>query len=623
MKKWLMLALFAVLLSCAALPVQAKSGSVKLLAVSETPDGGIRGSMATLDLRIERGTGRVFIDTQPASKLDTQITTRFARDMACRYLTADCSRFDFFYTIKADSTIIGGPSAGAATAVLTISLLKDKELDEGTVITGTINSGYLIGSVGGIKEKISAAAENNMGEVLIPVTEAGKDEENMSIDYTEYGKDVGVEVVRVGTLDEALYEFTGERFRDNGKNVTISPAYSRTMEKLAGQLCNRSSMLSKEIKNLREDADNNSGILNDTNGTSRDMKERADNLTVSADEAYSKGRYYSAASYCFGANVDYHHLVLTLKNSSSYNLARIIEDTEMEIRSFSRTLENHEISTMTDLQAYMVSKERLNDAVDHLNKSISAFGEGNMGTANRELAYAMERVYSARSWSAFLGKEGKKLELSEKELKESCVNKINEAEGYLRYIQMIFPGLMNDVREDIRKAESSYEEGDYAVCLHKASLAKAEISIVLSTIGYKEDAIHGLLDLKLEAAKDIMVEQQENGIFPIVGYSYYEYAKSLRNSSIYSALLYSEYSLELSNLDIYFEAERIDLPRKRSETFYNILYFLAGAIAGALAVRSFYRKGEKGSSDKSRKGFPGFRPREPRHKRIKFDFRKK
>src|SRR3989344_4373080 len=102
-------ALLCALFLLAAPLALAQQGSVKLLAVSETI-GGFAGSVADLSLDITSGSGRVFIDTLPASKVDTQLSTRFARNIACAYLDVDCSNLDFFYTIRADSSLVGGPS---------------------------------------------------------------------------------------------------------------------------------------------------------------------------------------------------------------------------------------------------------------------------------------------------------------------------------------------------------------------------------------------------------------------------------------------------------------------------------------------------------------------------------
>src|SRR5512133_756967 len=108
MKKELIFFMLFIVISSAS----AKSGSMKLLAVSGE-EASQTGSTADLLLEVKDGTGRVFIDSFPLSKIDTQISARFAKEVACNFLEADCSKYDFFYTIRANSAIIGGPSAGA------------------------------------------------------------------------------------------------------------------------------------------------------------------------------------------------------------------------------------------------------------------------------------------------------------------------------------------------------------------------------------------------------------------------------------------------------------------------------------------------------------------------------
>src|SRR3989338_167888 len=163
--KRLILVLFILLLIAPS--IYAKQGHLKLLAVKET-ETGYEGAIADLYLEIKDGSGRVFFDTFPLAKVDTQISARFAKDIACSYIDRDCSIYDFIYTIRADSPIIAGPSAGSAITLLTLSLLDGFKLDESISITGTINSGGIIGPVGGIKEKIDAAKEAGLRKVLIP-----------------------------------------------------------------------------------------------------------------------------------------------------------------------------------------------------------------------------------------------------------------------------------------------------------------------------------------------------------------------------------------------------------------------------------------------------------------------
>jgi PDZ domain-containing secreted protein len=63
---------------------------------------------------------------------------------------------------------VGGPSAGAAITVLTVAVLDGKKIDQQTAMTGTINSGGVIGPVAGIEQKVSGAKAAGMKRVLIP-----------------------------------------------------------------------------------------------------------------------------------------------------------------------------------------------------------------------------------------------------------------------------------------------------------------------------------------------------------------------------------------------------------------------------------------------------------------------
>src|SRR3989338_4764465 len=127
MKKALIL---LVILSLLLVPnVIARQGHMKLLAVKET-ETGYEGGIADLYLEIKPGSGRVFLETFPLTRTDTQMSTRFAKAIACDTIERDCDDTDFFYTITADSAIIAGPSAGASIAILTVSMLENLELNE-------------------------------------------------------------------------------------------------------------------------------------------------------------------------------------------------------------------------------------------------------------------------------------------------------------------------------------------------------------------------------------------------------------------------------------------------------------------------------------------------------------
>ncbi len=600
----LLTAIFAAcILAVLAAPAAAQHGSIKLLAVSEGP-AGLEGSVATLELDVQKGSGRVFIDTFPTAKIDTQLSTRFAKDMACKYLNLDCSNLDFFYTIRADSPIVGGPSAGAAVTTLTISLLKGIELDDDVVITGTINSGGLIGTVGGIKEKIDAAAGADLKKALIPETSRYVEENNKTLDMVKYGLDKGIKVAEVGSIDEVLSHYTGKDYNLTPKRVKIKPMYEDTMKGLAEGLCERSTQLKKEVQNFR--IKNISLVDNDF----ADTKNKADNLTEEGRAAFEDERYYSSASYCFGANVKYKSLLYRLKDPSEGEYIRIMSDLQMNITSLESELEGFEIRTITDLQAYMIVADRIEEAKDYLNRSRINLRH-NSTQLPLNMAFAGERLQSAVSWSTFMGQKGSKFRISETELMRSCLNKISEAEERYNYVNYLFRGAMNDVGRELQSTKGAYKKGDYALCLYEAALTKARIGVVSSSIGVKEENLDKLLERKLQAARTSVINQQESGIYPILSYSYYEYAKSLKERDIYSALLYAEHALELSNMDIYFEPEKatVDIERSGDAT----IFFSGMAIGIMLSVLVFFIERRKKM----------FSMPTPKHKRIKFKFKKK
>ncbi|MBD3248902.1 hypothetical protein GF336_02545 [Candidatus Woesearchaeota archaeon] len=527
--------------------VMAREGHTKLLAVKEEGDG-FEGSVADLYLEVVPGEGRVFIETIPLTKLDTQISTRFAAEVACNYLDKDCSRYDFFYTIRADSNIIGGPSAGAATALLTISLLEDIPIDENAAVTGTINAGGMIGPVGGVKAKVEEGIEEGIKTILVPKGKRFVTKDNLTTDLKDLAARKGVNVVEVSSITDAFYELSGVQLKEMDKNITIDPDYADTMKELAEMLCRRSEDLRENIS---------------------EASDEAINLTKRAEEAFSKKDYYSAASYCFGANVRLNSQIIKREEQDNF------EEVKKEIDKMYFEMEEVKVSTISDLETYMIVRERLDGAKDSYNRTITLYEEGE--NYSSQFAYTIERIYSAESWSRFFGMEGKSFNFDLESMEKSCRSKISEAEERYQFAKLYFiRGL--EKKEELEAAKEEAEKGNYELCLFKASKAKAEVDSIISLIGVKEDDLKGIVDTKLEIVKRNIAEQQEKGIFPIVGYSYYEYANNLKEKDTYSALVYSEYALELSNLDMYFKKDKEWRSYFRGSK--EISLFLGGLLVG-------------------------------------------
>ena len=170
------------------------------------------------------------------------------------------------------------------------------------------------------------------------------------------------------------------------------------------------------------------------------------------------------------------------------------------------------------------------------------------------LSFSTERVYSAVSWSHFLNKPGKAVNIDNDRIKKACEQKINEAEERINYIVLIFPQLIGESYADLESAKQELGRKNFEQCLQKASLAKAQADSVLSVIGVSQQHFDGLLDNRVTVARNQIVKSANKGAFPILGYSYFEYANTLRKQDKYSALIYLQYALELSDLGIYFPA---------------------------------------------------------------------
>lgn len=104
--------------------------------------------------------------------VDTQTSIRMARQVASHVLGEEFLGRDLIYTIRANASVIEGPSAGAALAIATIAAMRGDKLDRSVMITGTVNPDGTIGKVGGVLEKAQAAKAIGASMLLVPPTQS-------------------------------------------------------------------------------------------------------------------------------------------------------------------------------------------------------------------------------------------------------------------------------------------------------------------------------------------------------------------------------------------------------------------------------------------------------------------
>lgn len=539
--------------------VHAKQGHITLLTIAETANQ-TKGGTADLYLEIKQGSGRVFMDSFPSTKIDTQISTRYAKQVACSFLERDCSNLDFFYTIRADSNVVGGPSASGAITVITIAMLDNLKLDNETVMTGTINSGGIIGPVGGIKEKTEAAKEAGFKKVLIPkwsiidignITNETKNL-TLNITYADTYTRNGIDVIPISNLDEALYKFTGKTYKNYSYPIHVPKAYQKIMKSVAEKLCDRYQSIKKDIP--KEVLQNG----NETRNTTEDSINKA-NIAINNSE------YYSAASYCFSADTQLR--TLQFSNFTNETLKKIELDLRKKVNDLDSQLKEKPLNTLADIETYIIAKERLTETKVYLKENESKL--------LNDLGYASERFYSAIAWSTFFNYPGEKVDINNEHLKTACLSKIEEAEERLSYLEYLYRNSFH-TRDEMQIAKDAYDTQDYAYCLFSASKLKADINAILSTASITKEKLPELVNDKLEQAR-IQINKQD-GKFPILGYSYYNYANNLKDSNPITSELFAEYASELSNLKMYF-------PKKSSKIYIDMnsaTLFGGGVLAGIL-----------------------------------------
>ncbi|MDN5327675.1 MAG: uncharacterized protein PWP03_313 [Candidatus Woesearchaeota archaeon] len=514
---------------------KSKIYSINALAVSNPDSTFAHGSTAKIYLWLKEGSGNVFIDTSPMSSIDLQASIRYSNKLACEFLEEDCSKYDFFYRVDTSSFMVSGPSASMAIAVLTVAALKDLPINDSVAVTGTINSGYLIGPVAGLLQKVQSTFETNIKTILIPFGQSIVKSENQTINLTEYGKVMGNKsVIEITSLYDALEYFTGKKFYEK-KVVNVSDQkYETVMKEVANKLCDRTKSLLVQVNSsLAEDEESYLNLAQQFYNDSLD--------------AMSKGNFYAAASFCFSANPRLLYLLLKRNPDEVGELETFVKS---KIDFFDNNLLTKEAKTLGDLQI----KGVVNSRVEEAKKELAKF-ENNQSDLF-SLAYAFERIYSAVLWSKFYSLDTKQLNFDQDYLKKQCMDMIYELNSMKEFLKFYVPeSMLSSINLDLPK--KYFEESKYDLCLFESLKTRASLNVFNTYLFVDQSRFNETISEKLNAAFKEIQKQTAKGYFPIVAYSYYTYAKQLaeKNESS-SAILFSEYALELSKMDLFLRKEK-------------------------------------------------------------------
>jgi len=400
-----------------------------VVAVSQLSNGSYAGVSADLYVRVTcPGSGHVYVETLPLSQIDLQAATRVAAIVASSVAGISFGSCDFYASIRADTPIIGGPSASAVTAVAFATAILRLPMNGSVVMTGMIMPDGSIGPVGGLKYKLEAAYERGAKIFLVPYGQTVdyvyriveertgswviRRQERVPVNLVDYGKQLGVTVIPITNVYEALEIFTDGLYKPSYNASLVSKNIDRIYSELAPVLQNWIADLKDEIDRAQNESteieDEVLANIKQTYGyyTYIQVSEYLDNLKDLISDLIDRSRYmentgslYSAASGYFQALVNAYtrlYIINAFRNST------FVEKRATELREEANEWVNKihsetgEVMNMSRFTIMISVLDRIYESLIYLNQSLSS---SDVIMAASYLAYADARLYTAKLWS--------------------------------------------------------------------------------------------------------------------------------------------------------------------------------------------------------------------------------
>jgi uncharacterized protein len=553
-------------LTLAQCPSEGNTVTIKAPAVSKTSSGELIGVATDFIITVSPGSGHVYVETWPLAELDMQASARLAAQVAGQVLGVDMDKYDIFIQIRADSPIIGGPSAGGTMTVGIIAALKGWKLREDVMMTGMINPDGTIGPVGGILEKASAAYSVGAKLFLIPsgqriqVVQHTEQKQvgpliqitskTEKVDVVEYAKERwGLEVKEVKDIYEAVFYFTGHKIEKPTAPESIKIDTSFLKEDAIKDHENTTKYYESVEQKLKE-----SDVSYTTYSYLKAALDDAKKTLDDAKRALDSGMYYTALSKDFQARIAIRHVdwYLDIKNENDVeNLFKIVDNDIKETESF---VSNLSIKGVTMLQAVAASEERIEQAKTLLKEAWSSYYKGDYWNAVSNAAYAYERIQTAKFWAKLGVKYATGEEISREVIKDTSREYLDNSKLVVTYITSMFgESLMQGLLEGLNKGEQYYEDGKYSAALFSAMEARIKAQIILDTLGIENETVlmNKLSQMKKDAEIAIATAQKQ-GVYPILGMAYYEFAQSYEKQkgieNIQTAMIFYQYAKETATI---------------------------------------------------------------------------
>ncbi len=582
----------ALLLAMLVLPSIQVSGSpaviAKVPAVYQTPEGVMKGSLSNLTVEVTSGTGKVYFSADPLTQLDTQGAARTAALVACNLLGVDPMSYNFYYSLESDSMIIGGPSAGAVMTVATIAAILGKQMRKDVIMTGMVNPDGTVGPVGGIPEKLKAAAEGGAKIFLIPAGQRKVVEtipkrkkigplvittvETKTVDLIELGRSLGVEVKEVSTIAEAAKYFLGVEFpKPTVTNFEFPESIRDLLEGWVEHYLNASFHLRVKVEELLS----SKGVDPISARAIKSVLKDSESLAMQARDQRKEGNLYTASSLAFQSayEAEYAYWLTMYVRKGNKAVEELADKASSVVESVGKLVNSTKPDSLSGLEALVAAKVRYYTARNSLKQGAEMISRGDLldgydsWGAIHTLSYTIWRAETAKTWLWLLNvsKEGK---VDQNRLRKVASTMIYEAEGVISYAlslatEVSSSSVLSDVNADLDMANSALSSGDSygAIGLAAMSLAKATTTIHQL---FTSDPLAALNAVKGVASSSIK-KLLNKGVVPVLALSYYETASELElQKDVFGAITYYEMSSAHSQMLIMLSITKYKQPEKAS-----------------------------------------------------------
>ncbi|WP_069807998.1 S16 family serine protease [Vulcanisaeta thermophila] len=499
------------------------STTIHALAVSSNSTGAVINITITA---VTPGSGNVYVAANPlpTAESGTFLSSSQIAALVATYLANQSfTRYDFLINVEPTTLEIGGPSASGYMTVAMWALITNHTLNPDVVMTGMILPDGTIGPVGGLPEKIAAAAQEGYEVVLIPYgQQMYQTQSGQVINLISYGKRLGVDVIPVMDVRQAIYYFTGV-------NMTIPNIPPSELKN--DYYMNITKFLWDRIyERLVE-----SGAVNSTDPN-------VVNYVRQAMNAANDNEYYTAASLGYTALINYYRD--ELQNYTVPQLRQLVNTLTNELNYYQNVMSSVNTTT-ANVDIVIGIYDRIQEAQQLLSQAEQDLSSGDITDAISNIAIAKARTETLSDWLSVLNAINGGVPINETALERLSAIYLTYAQSITGYTLSLANAVgvpsssigLNTVLQELQQSQNNYQNGLYLLALAQSLDVISTDDVALHelfmpvingqpTIGYLINITNYVRGL---AVYNTYIAENKCDLFPMLSISYIDYGNYFLN----------------------------------------------------------------------------------------------